>query len=95
VRKAQPKTKLHIIKLHINVGENDLKRQLEHARMFLIGRDQVRVMVQLRGREKSRPQVAVDFLNHALEQLADVGVAQSTASAGNLAVILNPLKKHN
>lgn len=83
------------MKLHINIGENDLNRQVEHAREFLLKRCQVRVMVQLRGREKSRPQVAVDFLKEVVDSLTDVGVPQSVPGPGNLAVILNPVKKHN
>jgi translation initiation factor IF-3 len=94
-QKPQTHQKLHIVKLHINIGESDLNRHIAQARTFLEKRNQVRVMVQLRGREKSRPQVAVDFLNEVLEQLEDVATPQAAPSATNLSIVLNPAKKKN
>lgn len=91
--KVPQKQKLHILKLHTNIGGSDLTRMVEQAKSFLEKRNQVRIMVQLRGREKSRPQSGVEFLNNVLEQLAEYGTAQRAPSPDNLTVVVNPAKK--
>lgn len=91
--KPQPKHKIHTLRFHINVGDADRDRQIEKAKEFLTKRDQVRLFLQLRGREKSRPAVAIDFMNEILEELKDYGTAVNPPRPDNLTITLNPKKQ--
>jgi translation initiation factor IF-3 len=91
--KPQPKHKVHVLRFHINVGDADRARQIDKAKEFLVKKNQVKVMLQLRGREKSRPQLGVDFLNEVLEELAPYGAAANPPRPDNLSATLNPKKQ--
>jgi translation initiation factor IF-3 len=91
-KKPQKKHKLHDIRLHTNIGDNDLKVKLKQVESFLSKKDQVRITVQLRGREKSRPQSGLDFINKIIEQLEHIGKPQTMPTTVNLSVVLNPKK---
>jgi len=93
VSKPQPKHKMHVLRFHINVGDADKARQVEKAKEFLAKKNQVKLFLQLRGREKSRPQVGVDFLNEILEELGTHGTVVNPPRPDNLVVILNPKKQ--
>lgn len=91
-QKPQPKHKTHTVRFHLTVGEADKQRLIEQAKSFLGKRDQVKVTVQLRGRERSRPQYAIEFLNEIVEQLKDYGSPANAPKPDNLQVTLNPKK---
>jgi translation initiation factor IF-3 len=93
-KKAQPKTKLHDIKFHMRIAEHDKQMKLKQAFKFLEKRDQVRITVQLMGREQSRPDSGVKFLQDLVDQLAEVGApsVQRPTSPPNISYTLNPLR---
>lgn len=93
VSKPQPKHKIHTLRFHLNIGEADKERLLEKAKAFLSGRDQVKIQVQLRGREKSRPQAALQFALDLVESLKDFGTPVNPPKAENLFITLNPKKR--
>lgn len=88
----QKRHKLHDIRLHTNIADHDLQIKVKQIETFLHKKDQVRITVQLRGREKSRPQSGLDFLLEILEKLTDYGKAQTSPTVNNLSVVLNPKK---
>ena len=91
--KPQPKHKVHILRFHVNIGDNDRDRLLEKAKDFLSKKSQVKIQVQLRGREKSRPQVGLEFLVELLAKLDDFGTPVNEPRVDNLSVTMNPKKK--
>lgn len=94
----QPKahqSKVHDIRLHLNIAEHDLGVKLAAVQKFLAKRDQVRVTVQLRGRERGRPQGGVDLLNDFIERVGEVGAPASPPKIAvpNVVVTFNPKKR--
>ena len=92
IKSQQKKPKLHDIRLHTNIGANDLAIKVKQIEKFLSKKEQVRITVQLRGREKSRPQSAVDFLMEVVETLKEVSMPQKLPTVTNISVMLNPKK---
>lgn len=88
--KPQLKHKVHTLRFHPNIGDADRSRLIDKAKSFLSAHDQVKVFVQLRGREKSRPLVALEFLNGILAELEPFGSPANPPRPDNLASTLNP-----
>jgi len=89
---TQKKQKLHDIRLHLNIAPHDLEIKIKHVEQFLAKKEQVRVTLQLLGRERSRPQSGVDFMMGVINRLSDYGTAQKLPTATNLSTTLNPKK---
>lgn len=89
----QPKRKLHTLKFHLNIGEADRERFVRKAGEFLSKREQVKVIVQLKGREKAHPERGVEFLNVIIRELANISSPANTPSRGSLFVTFNPKKR--
>lgn len=85
--------KLHELRLGINIQEHDLTIKLKQAKKWLESKEQVRISVQLKGREKGRPEKALEMLNRIITMLADFGSPTSLPSAAKLIVTFNPKKK--
>lgn len=67
---------------------------MTQAQNFLSKGEQVQIRVQLRGRQKSRPQVALDFLNSTVEEwLTGHGRPTGQPTTERLQVTFNPKKK--
>lgn len=91
-KKPKP-TKVMTLRLHLNIAENDLNRKLAQALKALSKGEQVRVQLQLKGREKSRTQFALDRFNEIIEPLTESGTLNKQPSADNLNVVVFPRKK--
>lgn len=89
----QPKRKLHTIKFHLNIGAADRERLVKKAGEFLAKKSQVKIIVQLRGREKAAPKRGIEFLNQVIAELAEVGSPANTPNTASLFVTLNPKKR--
>jgi translation initiation factor IF-3 len=64
---------------------------MKQAQQFLSSKEQVRVVLILKGRQKAYPQKAVDFLNKVAEDfLNDFGNSANVASVSNLSLTYNP-----
>jgi translation initiation factor IF-3 len=85
--------KLHELRLGINIQDHDLNIKLKQARKWLESKEQVRVTVQLKGREKGRPEKALEMLNKIIELISDFGSPTSLPSTSKLIVTFNPKKK--
>ena len=91
--RQQPKQKLHTLKFHLNIGEADRARLIHKAGEFLAKKSQVKIVVQLRGREKAKPLRGVEFLNQVIEDLKAVGSPANTPKVDSLFVTFNPKKR--
>jgi translation initiation factor IF-3 len=93
--KARPtqKHKVHTIRFHLTISENDRTRLIEKAKQFLIHKEQIKITVQLRGRERSRPQTAITFLNNITQSLQNEGTPVNEPRPDNLNVTMNPKKR--
>lgn len=85
-------SKLHDLRLGISIAEHDLAIKIKQADKWLKSKDQVRITVLLKGREKSRPETAVTFLLKIADRLSDVGTVQKAPSSANLSIVINPKK---
>lgn len=75
----------------LKISENDLDRKMKQAQKFLQDKNQVRIILVLKGREKSRPEYAVDFLNRICsDYLDDFGKCASKAVERNFQITYNP-----
>ena len=55
---------------------------------FLKAGDKVRVVVQFRGREQSRPEMGVKLLQRVADEVAEFGSIESTPSADGKALVM-------
>lgn len=79
------------VKFTINIGENDFNRKIQQAIKFLEKRNQVKVMVTLFGRERSRPEVGLEMIQRVHEELKDYGnMAGKPPTSKNLSIVYNP-----
>lgn len=66
------KSELKEFRLGPNIGEGDLQIRVKRAREFLEDGNRVKFTVQLRGREKAFPDVAIEKLEIIEKALADI-----------------------
>lgn len=81
------------IRLHLHIAEHDLEIKAKKIEESLIKKHQVRIRITLMGREKSRPQLGVDFLNRLIERFSEVGKPNRLPTTDNLNVVLFPKSK--
>lgn len=86
----QSKQKLHIVKFRLNIGDADRDRFIKKAADFLSQREQVKVLVQLRGREKARPEKGLKFLEEVIGSLANFGSPANSPTKDSLFITFNP-----
>jgi translation initiation factor IF-3 len=65
------KSELKELRFGPNTGESDMKRHAERSREFIEDGDQVRLTVQMRGRENLHPELAFEKLDEVIEALSD------------------------
>jgi len=80
------------IQLTLTIGKNDLERKMKQAQKFLTNKEQVRVTVLLKGRQKSSPERAAEFLNQQYEEyLVGHGKCVKPATTENPSLTVMPL----
>lgn len=84
--------KIKNIQLTLTIGQNDLERKMKQAEKFLSKKEQVRITVLLKGRQKSSPERASIFLNDKFEEyLKGHGKCVKPATAANPSLTIMPL----
>lgn len=84
--------KIKTIQLTLTIGKNDLERKMKQAQKFLAKKEQVRVAVLLKGRQKNTPEKAAEFVNQQYEQyLVGHGKCVKPATAANPSLTVMPL----
>lgn len=84
--------KIKTIQLTLAIGDNDLERKMKQAQKFLSKKEQVRVTVLLKGRQKDHPERASIFLNDKYEEfLKGHGTLARPATPANPSLTIMPL----
>ncbi len=91
-RKAQKLTEVKEIHFRPKTGEHDLNYKIKRAREFLQSGAKVKVRIRFRGREITHPEVGLDILNWAAQELQDLAVVEQAPQPDgrSLLMILSP-----
>lgn len=85
--------KLVEVRYHKNIAEHDLVTKNKKVIQSLQHNHQVKIRLQLLGREKAHPKEAVAWLNNLIEAFTEYSVTNRIPTPDNLTVTLFP-KKH-
>lgn len=93
-RKNQTNTVLKEIRFRLKIDTHDYETKRGHALRFLGAGDKVKAMIQFRGREQQRPEMGLRLLNRFAEDVAEVGVVESSPriDGRNMVMVIGPLK---
>jgi translation initiation factor IF-3 len=93
-RKNQTNTVLKEIRFRLKIDKHDYETKTGHALRFLAAGDKVKAMIQFRGREQQRPEMGIRLLNKFAEDVAEVGMVESTPriDGRNMVMVVGPLK---
>lgn len=82
------------VQVSLNIGKGDLERKVKQAQKFLSNKEQVRIALVVKGRQKARTDTAVEFLNEIHETyMQDCGNLVKAPNAGGLFLTYMPLGK--
>ncbi len=93
-RKNQTNTVLKEIRFRLKIDKHDYETKRGHALRFLGTGDKVKAMIQFRGREQQRPEMGIRLLQKFAEDVAEVGVIESSPriDGRNMVMVIGPLK---
>ncbi len=93
-RKNQTNTVLKEIRFRLKIDKHDYETKRGHALRFLGAGDKVKAMIQFRGREQQRPDMGIRLLQKFAEDVAEVGVVESSPriDGRNMVMVIGPLK---
>lgn len=93
-RKNQTNTVLKEVRFRLKIDTHDYETKTGHALRFLGAGDKVKAIIQFRGREQQRPELGIRLLNKFAEDVAEVGVVESTPriDGRNMVMVIAPLK---
>lgn len=95
--KAQPRTKRDVkdLQFGVRIGAEDMRVKCRKAAEFLLNGDKVRVVVILKGREVTHPELMEKLLENIHSALKEVGVVEGTGrrEAKRVTVLYAPAKK--
>jgi translation initiation factor IF-3 len=89
----------HIIvkemRLRPKIEPHDYETKRNHIEKFLLGGDKVKVTIQFRGREQSRPEMGYRLLQKLAEELVEIAVVEFAPKqeGRNMTMVLGPAKK--
>jgi hypothetical protein len=89
-KKPAKQQKLATIKLHINIASHDLEIKHRKIAEELKSGNQVKMVLVLQGREKSRPIPAVAWLNEQTIPHEEYAVFNKPATVENMSIVLFP-----
>ena len=83
------------MRLRPNIEPHDYETKRNHIERFLLGGDKVKVTIQFRGREQSRPEMGYRLLQKLAEELAEVSLVEFAPKqeGRNMTMVLGPAKK--
>ena len=93
-RKNQTNTVLKEIRFRLKIDKHDYETKRGHALRFLGAGDKVKAMIQFRGREQQRPEMGIRLLQKFAEDVAEVGVVESSPriDGRNMVMVIGPVK---
>lgn len=74
-KKVQQINTVKIIAFKVRIGENDLSIKLKNARKFLLENKQVKLVLQLLGRDMAKPESiasGLQLLQNSIDELSDI-----------------------
>ena len=83
------------MRLRPKIEPHDYETKRNHIQKFLNGGDKVKVTIQFRGREQSRPEIGYRLLQKLAEELAEISVVEFAPKqeGRNMTMVLGPAKK--
>ncbi len=93
-RKNQTNTVIKTVRFGLKIDDHDYGTKKGQIERFLKAGDKVKVMVQFRGREQSRPELGVKLLQKVAEEVTEFGAVESSPSADGrtLVMVIAPLR---
>ena len=93
-KKHQKQIQIKEIKFRLKISQHDYDFKLRHVREFLEEGNKVKVTVMLRGRERTKPQLAHDFIKRVVEDTKDLAVVEGPPKNQSFFVstVLSPIK---
>ncbi len=86
---------MKIIQVTPQIGKNDLARKMKQAQCFLEKREQVRITLVVKGRQKGHISSSLQFLNEIHEEFfAECGKLVKSPTAENLSLMYNPSSRN-
>lgn len=92
LKKQQKAPKITEMRFHKNIGEHDLEIKLNKIEEALKKKHQVKIRLQLIGRERSRPKEGVQWLIELTSKFTEIATLNRQPTTDNLVVILFPKK---
>lgn len=86
--------KVHEVRLGARIAEHDLNIKIKQATKWLQSQEQVKFSVQLKGRERGRPELALQLLKTVADKLSEHGQPANMPSVGKYHITFNPKKKN-
>ena len=94
-RRNQANTVLKEIRFRLKIDPHDYGTKKGHVERFLRGGDKVKVMIQFRGREQSRPEAGIRLLSRLADDVGEFGFVESQPKQDgrNMVMVIAPVKK--
>lgn len=94
-RRNQANTVLKEIRFRLKIDPHDYGTKKGHVERFLKAGDKVKVMIQFRGREQSRPEAGIRLLSRLAEDIGEFGFVESQPKQDgrNMVMVIAPVKK--
>jgi translation initiation factor IF-3 len=83
---------LHELRIGVRIADHDLNIKLKQAEKWLVKKEQVRFTVQLKGREKGRPEQAFQMFQKIVKALENCGTPTGNPTPDKLMLTFNPKK---
>ena len=83
------------IRMGLKIENHDYETKKNHIEKFLLGGDKVKVTVQFKGREQTRPEIGFRLLQRLAEDVAGTGFVEFARKreGRSMTMVLGPLKK--
>lgn len=83
------------IRMGLKIENHDYETKKNHIEKFLLGGDKVKVTVQFKGREQTRPEIGFRLLQRLAEDVAEIGFVEFAPKreGRSMTMVLGPLKK--
>lgn len=91
LRKNAHTIELKTIKLTPNTGENDLLRKITDAQKFLDKGHKVLVCVEMKGRQRQHPEVAMRQLEKVIENVKGTLQGKPSNQGSQISITFNPI----
>ena len=83
------------IRMGLKIENHDYETKKNHIEKFLLGGDKVKVTVQFKGREQTRPEIGFRLLQRLAEDVAGTGFVEFAPKreGRSMTMVIGPLKK--